>query len=94
LLESSRRVGRVALWIALITCRAVVAGAADDVVTTTTGERLVGEIQKLEKDVLTFSTGYSDSDFAIEWDKVVSLESGRQFLVETLPHRLQVRSRL
>jgi putative salt-induced outer membrane protein YdiY len=85
--ESFRRFGRVALWIALVTCRAAVASAADDVVTTTTGERLVGEIQKLEKDVLTFSTGYSDSDFAIEWDKVASLESGRQFLVETFGGR-------
>ena len=54
-----------------------------DAVTTVTGERLVGEIKKLEKDVLTLSTGYSDSDFKIEWDKVVALESTRQFVVET-----------
>jgi hypothetical protein len=57
--------------------------AATDVVTTTTGEKLVGEIKKLEKDVLTMSTEYSDSDFKIEWDKVASIESDRDFLIET-----------
>ena len=54
-----------------------------DVVVTTTGDRLVGEIIRVEKDVLTFSTGYSDADFKIEWDKVASMESTRHFLVET-----------
>ena len=48
-----------------------------------TGDKLVGEIIRVEKDVLTFSTGYSDADFKIEWDKVASIESTRQFLVET-----------
>jgi hypothetical protein len=54
-----------------------------DVVITTTGDKLVGEIIRVEKDVLTFSTGYSDADFKIEWDKVASIESSRQFVVET-----------
>jgi hypothetical protein len=54
---------------------AAVAYAQQDVLITTTGERLVGEIIRVEKDVLTFSTGYSDADFKIEWDKVASLES-------------------
>ena len=61
--------------------------AAQDVVITTTGDRLVGEIIRVEKDVLTISTDYSDADFKIEWDKVVSLESSRQFLVETFDGR-------
>ena len=38
---------------------------------------------KVEKDVLTISTVYSDSDFKIKWDQVASIESDRQFLVET-----------
>jgi putative salt-induced outer membrane protein YdiY len=63
--------------------QAGVACAAQDVVITTTGDRLVGEIIRVEKDVLTLSTGYSDADFKIEWDKVASIESSRQFLVET-----------
>jgi hypothetical protein len=31
--------------------------------TAATGDRLVGEIKSVEKDVLTLETGYSDSDF-------------------------------
>ena len=59
------------------------AGAAQDIVITASGDKLVGEIQSVEKDVLTFSTPYSDSDFKIEWGDVVSIESNRQFIVET-----------
>ena len=54
-------------------------GRGDDV----TGEKIVGEIKKVEKDVLTIETTYSDSDFKIEWDQIASIESDRQFLVET-----------
>ena len=57
--------------------------SAQDVVITTSGDRLVGEIKSVEKDVLTLSTDYSDSDFKIEWGKIASIESKRQFLVET-----------
>ena len=80
------------IWAALITggaVPAVAATAAADVVTTTTGIRLMGELKKLDKDVLTLETAYSDSDFKIEWDKVASIESDRQFLVETFAgHRV------
>ena len=61
----------------------VVFAQTPDVVITTTGDKLIGEIIRVEKDVLTFSTGYSDADFKIEWDKVASIESSRQFVVET-----------
>ena len=50
---------------------AAAAASAQDTVTTSTGEKMVGEIKKVEKDVLTIETAYSDSDFKIEWDKVV-----------------------
>ena len=42
---------------------------------------LVGEIEKLDKNVLTFSTAYSDSDFKIEWHKVLELKSQRTFIM-------------
>lgn len=58
-----------------------------DIVTTSSGDRLVGEIQGLAKDVLTLSTPYDDSDFAIDWGEVASIESTRQFLVETFGGR-------
>ena len=38
-----------------------------DVVITTSGDKLVGEIKRVEKDVLTIETPYSDADFKIEW---------------------------
>jgi len=47
----------------------------------------VGEIKKVEKDVLTLETGYSDADFKIEWDKIASIESTRQFVMETFDGR-------
>ena len=61
--------------------------SAQDVVITTTGERLVGEIKKVEKDVLTIETGYSDADFKIEWEKIASIQSARQFVMETFDGR-------
>src|SRR4249920_1208847 len=75
------------LWVLLILIAAARASAATDVVTMITGERIVGEIKKAEKDVLTIETTYSDSDFKIEWDQIASIESDRQFLIETFGGR-------
>ncbi len=72
-----------AAWLVVLMGSAGVAYAAHDVVITTTGDRLVGEIKSVGKDVLTLSTDYSDSDFKIKWDKIASIESDRQFVVET-----------
>ena len=36
---------------------------------STSGDRLVGEIKSVEKDVLTFSMDFSDADFKIKWDR-------------------------
>ena len=72
-----------ASWVLIFLTSTAVASAATDVVTTLTGEKIVGEIKKVEKDVLTIETVYSDSDFKIEWDQIASIESDRQFLVET-----------
>jgi preprotein translocase subunit YajC/putative salt-induced outer membrane protein YdiY len=66
-----------------LTTAAVASAAATDVVTTITGEKIVGEIKKVEKDVLTIETAYSDSDFKVKWDQIASIDSDRQFLVET-----------
>src|SRR5262245_62045076 len=71
------------LCFAMLLGTSSLADAAKDVVTTTSGDRLVGEIKSVEKDVLTLSTDYSDSDFKIKWEKIASIESDRQFLVET-----------
>jgi hypothetical protein len=57
--------------------------SAQDVVVTTNGDRLVGEIKNVGKDVLTLSPPYSDVDFKIKWEDVVSIQSQRQFIIET-----------
>ena len=54
------------LWVLLLLATATLASAQPDVVTTITGDKLVGEIKKVEKDVLTISTAYSDSDLQIK----------------------------
>ena len=80
------RIGAAALWVAVFVGAA---GAAygQDVVVTANGDRLVGEIKSVEKDVLTLETPYSDTDFKIEWEDIVSLASDRQFIVETFDGR-------
>ena len=62
-------------------------GYAQDVVITNTGDKLVGEIKKVEKDVLTLGTPYSSADFKIALGEITSLESSRQFVVETFDGR-------
>ena len=75
------------IGVALICFAAVIASAgiasAQDVVITTSGDRLVGEIKRVEKDLLIIETDYSDVDFKIDWAKIASIESKRQFIVET-----------
>ena len=77
------RLTRLGIWLVVFAAGGGVAHAAKDVVVTTSGDRLVGEIKGVEKDVLTLSTDYSDADFKIKWEKIASIESDRQFLVET-----------
>ena len=79
------RTGVAALSLAVFGSVGVAYG--QDVVTTTSGDRLVGEIKRVEKDVLTLETAYSDADFKIEWEDVAALESKRQFIVETFDGR-------
>ena len=83
LMSSVARAGVATVWLAVFMGSTGVAYAAEDVVITTTGDRLVGEIKRVEKDVLIFGTDYSDTDFKITWGKIASIQSDRQFLVET-----------
>jgi len=84
----TRSTSSVQMIRAAVVCLGVFAGggaayAAQDVVIMTNGDKLVGEIKKVEKDVLTFETDYSDVDFKIKWEKIASIESARYFVVET-----------
>ena len=84
MLPAMRRITVCALLLLLATASAA---SAQDTVTVSTGEKIVGEIINVEKDVLTMSTPYSDSDFKIEWGQVVAIDSARQFLIETFDGR-------
>ncbi len=55
--------------------------AQKDTIRLSNEDVLVGEIEKLDKSILTFSTDYSDSDFKIEWRKVVEIKSARTFII-------------
>jgi Protein of unknown function, DUF481 len=77
------RIWTAGVWFGLLMSSVGIVYAQKDVVITTSGDKLVGKIEKVEKDVLTLSTDYSDSDFKIKWDKIASIQSDRQFLVET-----------
>jgi hypothetical protein len=45
------------------------------------GEFIIGEIKSMDKGILKVETDYSDSDFQIEWDKLISLKTTTQFMI-------------
>src|SRR5687767_2335063 len=56
--------------------------AAADTVVLTNGDRLTGDIQKLEKEKLFLKTAYAGS-IGIDWKMVDKLESSRTYKIET-----------
>ena len=63
------------------------ARAGADVLLTKSGDRLVGEVKKLERGLLYFETDYGDNVFVIDWDEVRSLESKEYFAFRTAKGR-------
>jgi len=57
------------------------ASAQVDTVFFISGDFLLGEVKKLENNILEAETEYSDSDFKIEWDKVTRIRTQSQFMV-------------
>lgn len=45
------------------------------------GDYIVGDVKTLKNGVLTVETDYSDSDFKIEWEKVVFFKSPKPFVI-------------
>ncbi len=45
------------------------------------GDRIVGEIKKMDRGVLSVKTPYSSSDLKVKWKKVKSIKSGQSFLI-------------
>ncbi len=46
-----------------------------------TGKYIVGEVKSMNRNVLMVETGYSDKDFAIEWDAVSEIYTVTYFLI-------------
>lgn len=55
--------------------------AQKDTITLKNNNIIVGEVKQLNNNVLTVETSYSDKDFAIEFDKVVSLVLEHRYAV-------------
>lgn len=45
------------------------------------GEFVIGEIKSMDKGILKIETDYSDSDFQIDWEKVIGIKTTSQFMV-------------
>jgi hypothetical protein len=45
------------------------------------GEFMIGEIKSMDKGILKVETDYSDSDFKIEWDKLIGIRTTTQFMI-------------
>lgn len=46
-----------------------------------TGTYMIGEAKTMDRNVLTFKTKYSDSDFKIEWDGIAEIYTDTYFLI-------------
>ncbi len=73
------------------------ATAQIDSIRFSTGDIVVGEIKSMNKGILVVETDYSDSDFKVEWGKVIGIQTQSQFLItlssgEQLHGRLQSQS--
>ena len=57
--------------------------AGDDVLLLKNGDRITGEIKKLERGNIHIDADYGDNVFIIEWEKVERVESTENFVVQT-----------
>ncbi len=74
-----RVVGAGVLVISLAT--AAFAKRTDDVVVLKNGDRLTGEIKKLQRGELTFKASYMAESVRLDWSKVARLESRDHYLI-------------
>ena len=54
-----------------------------DTLVLSNGDMIIGEMKDLKNNIVQIETDYSDSDFKIEWDKVVAVYTTTYFLVNT-----------
>ncbi len=52
-----------------------------DTLVLTNGDRIHGDVKKMERGVLNFGTPYSSGDLRVQWKRIDSLKSFKKFLV-------------
>ena len=77
----TRRI-RLAAALVLVLTTPLLAQPRTDVVTLANGDRITGEVIRLERGQLEFKTDDAGTIY-VEWDKIVHLEAVRQFEVVT-----------
>ncbi|HWW74354.1 MAG TPA: DUF481 domain-containing protein [Pyrinomonadaceae bacterium] len=87
------RLGRfrfiVLVLVALVGCAAPArAKSADDVVVLKNGDRMTGEIKKLQRGELVFKASYMADAVRLDWSKVARLESKDRYLITLTDGRL------
>jgi len=66
----------------IVACGAVaVAKHTDDLVVMKNGDRMTGEIKKVQRGELTFKASYMAADVNLDWSKVARLESKDPYLI-------------
>ena len=58
--------------------------AQNDSLVFKNGNIIVGEIKSMDRGVVVVSTDYSDSDFKIEWDKIITIRTVSIFFIRFL----------
>ncbi|MBU2912518.1 DUF481 domain-containing protein [Reichenbachiella agariperforans] len=64
-----------------ILCLYVSTASAQDRVTLTNGDAIVGDVKSMKHAVLTIETDYSDADFTIDWKDVQDLTTSGTYII-------------
>lgn len=59
------------------------AAAHADVIITMSGDKITGEIKKMEHGVISIDPDYGNNIFELEWDQIERIESQEMFVIET-----------
>jgi Protein of unknown function, DUF481 len=80
--SSAKLIYLVGCLATMFACAAVaVAKHKDDVVVMKNGDRMTGEIKKMQRSQLTFKAEYMSADVVLDWSKVARLESKDPYLI-------------
>jgi len=74
---------RHCLGLALLFCSGEVFAAKTDVVVLINGDRITGEVKKLERGILSYSTDFMGT-ISIEWDKIARLRTDQLLEIEMI----------